>query len=66
MLQSRFLSKRIEHHIQANHLIANYKALYFSGSYFQGQDADNFLKKEQMESLLRLIIKFFMMGCTLS
>ena len=45
MLQSRFLSKRIEHHIQANHLIANYKALYFSGSYFQGQDADNFLKK---------------------
>ena len=31
MLQSRFLSKRIEHHIQANHLIANYKELYFSG-----------------------------------
>jgi uncharacterized heparinase superfamily protein len=43
--QIRFLSKRLEYHLQANHLWANAKALVFAGSYFKGDEADRWLRK---------------------
>ena len=33
-LQSDWLSKRVEHHIEGNHLFANGKALLFAGLFF--------------------------------
>ena len=43
--QARYLDKRIEYHLLANHLFANAKALVFSGAYFSGSEADSWLKK---------------------
>ena len=43
--QTRFLSRMIEHHISANHILANAKALIFSGLFFEGDEADEWLKK---------------------
>lgn len=34
--QADFLARRIEHHLLANHLFANAKALVFAGAYFRG------------------------------
>ncbi len=42
--QTLFLSRRIEHHIQGNHLFVNAKALLFAGSYFEGDEADRLRK----------------------
>ncbi|MFW5857301.1 MAG: heparinase II/III family protein, partial [Planctomycetota bacterium] len=39
-VQARWLAKRIEHHLQGNHLIANAKALLFAGWFFAGEEAD--------------------------
>ncbi len=38
--QTLWLEKRIEFHLLGNHLIANAKALIFSGLFFSGRDAD--------------------------
>ncbi|MBW4651631.1 MAG: heparinase II/III family protein [Kaiparowitsia implicata GSE-PSE-MK54-09C] len=44
-VQTRFLNKRIEHHILGNHLLANAKALVFAGLFFAGAEADAWYQK---------------------
>jgi uncharacterized heparinase superfamily protein len=44
LIQSRWLSRNLEYHLMGNHLFANAKALIFSGFFFDGYEADNFLK----------------------
>ena len=39
-VQARWLSNHIEWHILGNHLIANAKALYFCGLFFEGEEAE--------------------------
>jgi uncharacterized heparinase superfamily protein len=39
-VQSRWLERRLEHHLLGNHLVANAKALVFSGLFFEGDEAD--------------------------
>ncbi len=39
-VQARWLSSRVEHHLSGNHLLANAKALYFCGLFFEGVEAD--------------------------
>ena len=43
--QVRFLRKHLEYHLLANHLFANAKALVFAGLFFEGREADSWLKK---------------------
>jgi len=43
--QTAWLSSRIEYHILGNHLFANGKALVFAGTFFEGQEADQWLNK---------------------
>jgi uncharacterized heparinase superfamily protein len=43
-LQARWLSKRLEWHLQGNHLLVNAKALIFAGMYFSGEEASSWLK----------------------
>jgi uncharacterized heparinase superfamily protein len=38
-VQVRWLERNLEHHLQANHLLANYKALLIAGLYFAGAEA---------------------------
>lgn len=45
MLQTRYLIKRIEFHILANHLLANAKALIFAGLFFDGSEAKKWYQK---------------------
>jgi len=45
LLQASWLYRRIEFHIQGNHLIANAKALIFSGIFFEGEQSNLWLKK---------------------
>lgn len=59
-IQTRWLSKHLEFHILGNHLLANAKALVFSGLYFDGPEADawlltglNILKREIPEQILQ-------------
>lgn len=44
-LQALWLERNIEYHILANHYLKNGIALFFAGAYFQGVDADRWLKK---------------------
>jgi len=44
-VQVRFLRKRLEYHLLANHFLANAKALVFAGMFFEGTEADCWLKK---------------------
>lgn len=44
-VQSRFLRKRLEYHILGNHLLANAKALIFTGFFFAGPEAREWLLK---------------------
>lgn len=44
-VQARYLSRRIEYHLLANHLLANAKALVFAGMFFRGPEAEGWLKK---------------------
>lgn len=41
--QTRWLRRRLEHHLLGNHLFANLKALFFAGAFFQGEEADAWL-----------------------
>lgn len=43
--QSQWLSQRIEHHLQANHLWANAKSLVFAGLYFECKESEVWLNK---------------------
>ncbi len=44
-IQTRFLSERLEFHLLGNHLLANAKALIFSGAFFNKEEADKWLVK---------------------
>ncbi|HZH72603.1 MAG TPA: alginate lyase family protein [Mariniphaga sp.] len=44
-IQIRYLRKRLEYHLLANHLFANAKALVFGGLFFEGNEAQKWLKK---------------------
>lgn len=44
-IQVRFLSRRLEHHLLGNHLLANAKALVFAGLFFQGNESAAWLRK---------------------
>jgi uncharacterized heparinase superfamily protein len=44
-VQSRYLFRRIEYHLLANHLFTNAKALIFTGLFFKGNEAELWLKK---------------------
>ena len=44
-VQVRWLTDRLEIHLLGNHLFANAKALVFAGLFFQGKEADTWLKK---------------------
>jgi uncharacterized heparinase superfamily protein len=50
--QAGFLDKRLEYHLQANHLWANGKALVFAGAFFSGPESARWLEKG-----LRLLLK---------
>ena len=43
--QALWLEKNIEYHILANHYLKNGVALFFAGMYFEGVDADRWIKK---------------------
>ncbi len=43
--QAGVMSQSVEHHLQANHLLANAKALYFAGCFFSGPAANRWLRK---------------------
>lgn len=44
-VQARWLRRRLEIHLLGNHLFANAKALVFAGLYFEGEEAESWLKK---------------------
>lgn len=59
-IQAKFLSKKIEYHLLANHLLSNAKALYFAGYFFCGNEADywkqlssKIIKKQIDEQILK-------------
>jgi len=43
-IQARWLSGRLEKHLLGNHLLANAKALSFAGLYFDGPEAEEWLR----------------------
>lgn len=43
--QARWLVKRLEWHILGNHLFANAKALVYAGLFFDGKEAESWLRK---------------------
>lgn len=43
-VQVRWLRRRLEYHILGNHLLANAKALVFAGLYFEGPEAESWLR----------------------
>jgi uncharacterized heparinase superfamily protein len=44
-VQARWLNRRIESHLQGNHVFANAKALIFAGLYFDGDEAEVWLRR---------------------
>lgn len=44
-VQVRWLWKRLEYHLLANHLLANAKALVFAGRFFEGEEAEEWYRK---------------------
>jgi len=44
-VQVRWLERRLEHHLGANHLLANAKALVLAGLYFGGREGDRWLAR---------------------
>lgn len=43
--QARWLMRRLEHHLLANHIFANAKALAFAGLFFEGPQAERWLQR---------------------
>jgi uncharacterized heparinase superfamily protein len=44
-VQVRWLTRRIESHLQGNHLLANAKALVYAGLYFEGAEPERWLRR---------------------
>jgi uncharacterized heparinase superfamily protein len=44
-VQTRWLNRRLEFHLQGNHLFANAKALVHAGLFFQGEEAQQWLQR---------------------
>lgn len=44
-IQTRWLVKKLETHLLGNHLLANAKGLIFAGIFFEGPEADTWLRK---------------------
>ena len=44
-VQTRWLARRLERHILGNHLFSNAKALVFAGLFFEGDEADRWLRQ---------------------
>lgn len=44
-IQTRWLTRRLEWHLLGNHLFANAKALVFAGSFFEGPEAEKWLRR---------------------
>jgi uncharacterized heparinase superfamily protein len=44
-VQARWLERRIEHHLQGNHVFANAKALIHAGLFFEGEEAECWLHR---------------------
>jgi uncharacterized heparinase superfamily protein len=44
-VQTRYLARRLEHHLLGNHLFANAKALVFAGLFFEGEQADAWFER---------------------
>jgi len=44
-VQVRWLTRRIESHLQGNHVFANAKALVHAGLYFDGEEAERWLRR---------------------
>lgn len=44
-IQIRWLTQRLEYHLLGNHLFTNGKALVFAGLFFEGEEAEGWLKK---------------------
>lgn len=44
-VQVRWLTKRLEYHLLGNHLFANAKALVYAGTVFEGDEADDWLRR---------------------
>lgn len=55
-VQTRYLKKKIEYHLMANHLFSNGKALVFAGLFFAGKEAETWLKKG-LSILIREILE---------
>ena len=47
-IQSRYLARRLEYHLLGNHLLANAKALFFAGLFFDGPEAKGWLRKSMV------------------
>lgn len=43
--QARWLERSVERHILANHYLKNGKALFFAGAYFEGPEAERWLRE---------------------
>ncbi len=43
--QARWLNRRVEYHLLGNHLFTNAKALVFAGAFFEGQEAEAWLRR---------------------
>jgi uncharacterized heparinase superfamily protein len=48
VLQIRYLYNRFEYHLLGNHLLANAKAMIFSGLFFDGREAETWLNKGEL------------------
>jgi uncharacterized heparinase superfamily protein len=44
-VQARWLNRRVESHLQGNHVFANAKALVHAGLFFQGPEAERWLRR---------------------
>jgi uncharacterized heparinase superfamily protein len=44
-VQARYFAPRVEWHLLGNHLLANAKALVFAGCFFEGEEAQEWLRK---------------------
>jgi len=44
-VQVRWLTRRVESHLQGNHVFANAKALVHAGLYFEGEEAELWLQR---------------------
>lgn len=58
-VQTRWLSGRMEFHLQGNHLFVNAKALLFAGLFFEGEEANRWRQKGE-KLLIQLLDEQFL------